>query len=385
MLQAEKHSLVRFLALYGISTTLFLIALSIIYYDYQKKLIFSDKLQSMQVYADKVEASIQNIKKPFELHGNYSEDPRYDITLYDDKLKPIYGSFKDTKINWSVNFYTQDDYVYFIDRVETKYLKVHYVVVRGQNLEEILDDVRNRLFMTISLAFLFIILMSYFLAKAFLKPLRDAIAKMDEFIKDTTHELNTPLSAILMSVETINMDKIDERTKKKLGRIVVASKTINSLYQALSFSVMNGKMKTKNEHIDLKELVSERINYFEPIAAAKNVEIISLLNEKIIEIDRLKMQIVVDNLLSNAIKYNKKGGNVFVTLEEDFLSVKDEGVGIGATKIADIFARYTRFDSATGGFGLGLSIVKTICDEYNIKIEVESIADEGATFKLVWN
>ncbi|MEY4504108.1 MAG: hypothetical protein RL154_401 [Pseudomonadota bacterium] len=337
----------------------------------------------MQVYADKVEASIQGLKKVSEIDTNYAEDPRYDIALYDDKLKLLYGTFN-AKVEWSINFYTKDEYIYFIDKIETKFLKAHYVVIRGQNLDEILDDVRSKLYMTISVAFLFIILMAYFLAKAFLKPLRDAIAKMDEFIKDTTHELNTPLSAILMSIETINMNKIDESTKKKLGRIVVASRTISSLYQALSFSILQEKLKTKNELFDVKDLILERIDYFEPIASVKNVLIESTVNSMIFSIDKLKMQIVIDNLLSNAIKYNKKGGKVFVELNFEYLSVRDEGIGIGTQKIDDIFARYARFDSATGGFGLGLSIVKSICDEYKIKIVVESQTDEGTTFRLEW-
>ena len=62
----------------------------------------------------------------------------------------------------------------------------------------------------------------------------------------------------------------------------------------------------------------------------------------------------------------------------------DEGKGIPKEKLKDIFARYSRFDDANGGFGIGLNIVKMICDEYSIEINVESEIKRGTKFELKW-
>ena len=84
------------------------------------------------------------------------------------------------------------------------------------------------------------------------------------------------------------------------------------------------------------------------------------------------------------VKYNSKNGQIKIELKEGYLSIEDSGHGIEADKIDDIFARYSRFNDSSGGFGLGLNIVKMICDEYNIGISVKSELGKGANFILSW-
>jgi two-component system OmpR family sensor kinase len=94
---------------------------------------------------------------------------------------------------------------------------------------------------------------------------------------------------------------------------------------------------------------------------------------------------IIDNLLSNAIKYNKKDGNIEIKLDENSLTISDTGVGFDQSKSQEIFERYARFNNSNGGFGLGLNIVKSLCDLYSIKIDVTSKKDIGTTFTLTWN
>ena len=91
-----------------------------------------------------------------------------------------------------------------------------------------------------------------------------------------------------------------------------------------------------------------------------------------------------NNLFSNAIKYNKLNGKIEVILDQNILIVRDYGIGINKDKLKDIYTRYYRATSVSGGFGLDLNIVNSVCRTYNIKIEVSSIENESTTFKLIF-
>ena len=122
--------------------------------------------------------------------------------------------------------------------------------------------------------------------------------------------------------------------------------------------------------------------------AQKNISITSELQEVMLKANAKSISLVIDNLLSNAYKYTPKNGNVqvrtFQAEGENFLSIKDNGYGIAQKDLEHIFKRYTRFDNSKGGFGLGLSIVKKICDEFKIKIECKSELKKGSEFILQW-
>ena len=100
--------------------------------------------------------------------------------------------------------------------------------------------------------------------------------------------------------------------------------------------------------------------------------------------DKRKFVRVLDNLLSNAIKYNIRGGKIEIMLYNNELSIKDTGIGIAEEKIPFMFDRYMRFNNSEGGFGVGLSIVKKILDEYNINIEVQSKVGVGTKMEISW-
>jgi two-component system OmpR family sensor kinase len=101
-------------------------------------------------------------------------------------------------------------------------------------------------------------------------------------------------------------------------------------------------------------------------------------------IDKRKVTRVIDNLISNAIKYNQRGGTIGIELREGMLVVWDTGIGIEKEKIPFMFDRYMRFDESEGGFGIGLSIVKKILDEYHISIDVESEIKKGTRIIIKW-
>ena len=212
--------------------------------------------------------------------------------------------------------------------------------------------------------------------------MKSSIELLDNFIKDTTHELNTPISAILANVEMMDKEVMSEKNIKKLLRINVAAKTVSHLYQDLTYLVLGHQKSVRDEWVDLKALILARVEYFTLLADAKNIKFILDLEPKEIWIDEAKIARVIDNLISNAIKYNKRSGEIVVVLKEEFLMVSDTGIGIEKDKIAEMFERYRRFNSTEGGFGIGLNIVKSILDEYKLEVEVNSVIKMGTSIKI---
>jgi two-component system OmpR family sensor kinase len=222
------------------------------------------------------------------------------------------------------------------------------------------------------------------LAKLFVKPMRDSIMLLDRFIKDTTHELNTPLSAILANIEMMDKEVMVEKNRKKLERITIAAKTVSTLYEDLTYLTLEHERRNHDEILDLKQIIKERTEYFETLSKSKQITFWFDLENEHFLMDKKKFIRIVDNLLSNAIKYNKRGGEIRIVLKKGVLMIEDSGIGIEEEKIPFIFDRYMRFNSSEGGFGVGLSIVKKIVDEYNMKIEVNSRLGEGTRVILLW-
>ena len=146
----------------------------------------------------------------------------------------------------------------------------------------------------------------------------------------------------------------------------------------------NKENKKDIKDLDLSLIIKEQIDSFEPLFTKKKIDVKIELESITYKINKDDFIRLFNNLFSNAIKYNKINGKIEVTLKENILIIKDTGIGINKEKLKDIYKRYYRATSQSGGFGLGLNIVNMICKNYNIKIEAQSIENEETTFKLIF-
>ncbi|MDY5616655.1 MAG: HAMP domain-containing sensor histidine kinase [Helicobacter sp.] len=225
---------------------------------------------------------------------------------------------------------------------------------------------------------------AYFLVRLSLKPLEEKIEILNRFIKDSTHEINTPLSIILMSIERIKKENLKEQDLQKLQRIKMAANTLEQIYQDLVFYNFSHIQENSLEEIAMDCLLKERISYFEPFYKKKNITITLKTNQSLLKANKNRIIRMVDNLLDNALKYTYNGGNVEVIIDKNTLIIKDNGCGIPKTHLKRIFERYYRYNKDQGGFGIGLALVKKICDSYKIDIQCQSIEKKGTTFILKW-
>jgi len=217
----------------------------------------------------------------------------------------------------------------------------------------------------------------YFLGRLFLQPVREQIESLDQFISDTTHELNTPISAILMTIQSLK--GVEE---KKMKRLEASAKRLSVMYSSLTYR-LEGKVQSK-EVLDLDEIITERVGYVKELIDSKRLNTTLGLEPTKVLMNERSAYRLIDNLISNAIKYSDVGDSIFILLKENVLTVKDTGIGIEEKEQEDIFKRYHRANEERGGFGIGLNIVLSICKEYKIKLNLDSKKGEGSTFILTF-
>jgi len=321
----------------------------------------------------------------FDERTKYPRDSRFNSAIYDLEFVKIFSLLHNTKINFNQEIYRTDNhYIHLVKRLDDFYLGARYLIIETKEDESWKSDVWKNIIGYTLLSFFMFMLFGLLLARMFLKPMRHAIMLLDRFIKDTTHELNTPLSAILANIEMMDTDIMVDSNKNKLNRISIAAKTVSVLYNDLTYLTLEKEKKNEDAWIDLKNLIENRTEYFNILAQSKKLSCNLDLQEARLYADKRKITRVIDNLISNAIKYNKRQGEIGITLRTNRLVIWDTGIGIDEKKIPFIFDRYIRFNKSEGGFGVGLSIVKTILDEYAISIKVKSQINEGTKMVLTW-
>lgn len=199
------------------------------------------------------------------------------------------------------------------------------------------------------------------------------VKAQDSFIKHSIHEINTPLAVILMHLDIYKM-KYDENDY--ISKVEAATKMIATIYDDLTYMVKRDRMEYKKEWLDMSDFLYQRIDFFSEIAKANNHVIWSnIQNGVMIYFNPLELQRLIDNNLSNAIKYAKKESGIKVVLYQDQENIVLEFITVSQKKIEDvekIFYPFHREESSQLGLGLGLEIVRLICDKESIKIVVDS-------------
>ena len=372
--KSEKKSLYRFLSLYLFFTVVVLALTASLYYTLQKELAAFERTILLDEYTNEFMQKLEELQNDTTNSLLYPQDKRYESSLYGSDYKLIYSTLENPNAELTEVIYSSNKLIRYVSNPQRYYLNTQYVVVEMAEDLTWLNAVTNDILLYGGLFFLCMTLLGYYLVKLFLKPMRDAILLLDTFIQDTTHELNTPVSTILNNIELIEKERLHNSSfAKNINRIEIGAKTISNIYDDLTYLVLNNKIISRNEEIALAQLVEERIEYFGALASMKKIEFTKeLKSEAKLFVDLKKLSKLIDNLLSNAIKYNKIGGTITVKLYSNSLCIKDSGRGIQKEQINAMFERYTRFEKSVGGFGIGLSIVKMICDEYRFEIKISS-------------
>ncbi len=239
------------------------------------------------------------------------------------------------------------------------------------------------LFIMLSFVFAGLFLISYFLMKNLIKPYEAANKQMDSFFKDVMHELKTPLGIMRLNLDGLMLKHID----KKLSRSLAALSTLSSVYDDLEYLIKNKTIKYSPECVDFSSFLDERCEYFAALADSKQITVLTEIEKEITAlINRVELQRIVDNNITNALKYSRPQSDITVKLfkreEKIIFEIRDNGEGIQDKEA--IFVRHYRGDIYKGGFGIGLSIVRSVCEKNGVLIEVESSLGKGSVFRYTF-
>jgi len=219
------------------------------------------------------------------------------------------------------------------------------------------------------------------LSKSILEPLFKSDENLQKTVKKTLHELNIPVSTIMLNTQMLERKITDEKALKRLERIKKASSDLLKLYEDMEYSIKKEIDNVDKDTFFLYEVVNNSIDKFEDMKKDIRIEN-NIDKELLLKTDKNGFYKVIDNLLSNAIKYNKSEGYVKIGLKENtILFIENSGNTIDTKYLFDVFDTFFQEDSSKKGFGLGLSIVKEFCDKNKIAINIIPLKD-GSRFEL---
>jgi two-component system OmpR family sensor kinase len=346
--------------------------------------MFSQQRIRMMEYASKQTRKLKQLHRHFPIENIYPRDDRFHSAIYDLEYVEIFSTLQAEWTNLNEVIYQSGKWIHLVKILDDYYLGAKYLVIEVPVDTGWAGGIVRRILLYGIPLLILLLLFGIYLSKLFVKPMRHSIMLLDRFIKDTTHELNTPLSAILTNLEMIDRTQMNAGNAKKLNRIEIGARTVSTLYEDLKFLTLERDRNVEDTQIDLVLLLQSRIEYFSLQMQSKQIVLTKRLHPSTIQADKRLIARVIDNLLSNAIKYNKRGGTIEVMLEVGRLIILDSGIGIASEEITHIFDRYSRFNESEGGFGIGLSIVKMIVEYYGIELVVDSEIGVGTKVTLRW-
>lgn len=218
------------------------------------------------------------------------------------------------------------------------------------------------------------------------------------FISNISHELRTPLTHIKGYIELLiseSLGPISDEQKHALQVGQQASGRLEGLIEDLIMVSLasRGELIVKLDDMDIRRIVSLTVKSFQDKAQNREIELKTNFDEAIpfVQGDSQKIGWVLGQLIDNGIKFTSTGGSVEVGLQREgenlvIVSVTDTGIGIGSSKLKDIFEPFHQLDGSStrryGGTGLGLSLVREIVEAHGSMIEVQSEEGRGSTFKF---
>ena len=381
LIKEERRTLLQFLSLYLSSSFILFAIIAYLFYQNESKAYYDKTQAIMQMNASVLSSKIiyaHMMGEPFSLEKvvkNYQGK----IGFYNKHNQSIVSSIVD-KVEFNRDFYQDKEKMILVDNSTFGHLGVKSIVIEKEGVAEYIKALKYEIVLYLLLTYIFLAIVGYFLAKLFIKPIQQKRIQLDNFIKDSTHELNTPITALMLSV---NSPKLE--SPKNLERIKLSATRVSEIHKDLTYLMLDSSKPKVVETLNLNEIVKEELKYLTLLAEKKKIDLqLHEESEIVFKIDKESFVRLIHNLVSNAIKYNTINGAIEITIVDNLIVIKDTGIGIPKVDQKAIYERFYRATNQVGGFGLGLNIVHKVCESYGIKIEFESKVDEGTTFVLTF-
>lgn len=275
---------------------------------------------------------------------NYSlffDDDRFDIDIVaKDKHSKLY------------ELYASKDSLYILiplSESDDDLLKIFYPISKYHSL---LNEIKTSILWQFFFLSLIAVIISLLFSLYVLSPLRQSLQLLEVFIKDVIHDLNTPLTSILISL------KMMDAKNEEVESISNSAKTISMLHHNLDTYLK--EMAFEKERFDLKEVIREQVAFFTPLYDYLDWQVD--IHTLIIKSDKNALARVIYNLLNNACKYNTSSGFIRIQTQDNILSISNSSYGI--KRPSKVFERF--YKESDRGLGIGLHIVEKLCTQLDI-------------------
>ena len=224
--------------------------------------------------------------------------------------------------------------------------------------------------------------------------LKDLNRLKNDFVHTVSHDLRSPLTALLGYTELIDrIGPLNEQQREFLLRIQTSVQHITTLVNdLLDLGRLEAGFDTRRENVDVASVLKYTLDTFETQARAKKIDLVSSITSGLpsLRANPIRVRQMLDNLVGNAVKYTPEGGRVTVDIgaqdDQIILRVTDTGPGIPPGEQGRIFEKFFRASNVPDriqGTGLGLAIVKSIVESHRGRIWVESALKQGSSFFVV--
>ena len=204
---------------------------------------------------------------------------------------------------------------------------------------------------------------------------QELLKENKDFIADMVHQIKTPLTTIMLNTSLIEM-KSDDKTSPNIKQINSAISMLNNAYEDLSYIISNDTIEYKAKKINISQFLDARIHFFKDIIQINNKKIHTNIEHDIfITINDTELERVIDNNITNAIKHSKEESTIIINLTKKFNKAILEFTTEGKTihDVTKIFEKnYTESHTAKRSLGLGLNMVKNICNKNNVNFTAHS-------------
>ncbi|MDO8437272.1 MAG: HAMP domain-containing sensor histidine kinase [Nitrosomonadaceae bacterium] len=210
------------------------------------------------------------------------------------------------------------------------------------------------------------------------------LQREQEFTANVSHELRTPITTILTSCELLATEpNLSGKVRTRIGMVESAAARMGEQLQALLFLAREQALGI-TEPVAIAECVYDAAAPLRPEIARKHLGFeVEVEPEAVLTLNRQALHTALVNLLRNAVQYTAHG-SVRVKFSGRHLTISDSGIGIEPSYLPFLFERFFRGSTQGEGLGIGLAIVKRICDHYGWRIEVDSTPGHGATFHITF-
>ena len=213
-----------------------------------------------------------------------------------------------------------------------------------------------------------------------------------DFVSSASHELKTPVAAILASAEALQLAiSRDAGAAERFGEQIerLARQLAKLVGDLLDLSRLEAS-EPDHELVRIDQVAEEEVSRVRPIAESAGLTLTASSSAVSVSGSRRDLGLAIRNLLENAVRHTPKGGAIDVKLRSDngdvLVEVIDSGEGIPKRELSRVFERFYRVDTAraraTGGTGLGLAIVRHVVERHGGSVQVESELGQGSTFRL---